>query len=733
MILAFENELLSFYKDGIEIAAAIKTPYQEADLFSVRYIQSADIVWLTHRDYAPMQLMHYADDDWELVDFNFKNGPFMKPNSNEALKIATDKTDGTVKLVATGNLFQSGHVNSLWQVSHWIDTVVKTVTATPTKLIWLVKFGNCKTSWAAKTEVAKGCKVNITPGVKYAEAQNAGTTGDTEPAWPDIGQTVEEGTLGTYETEPVRMKGATWKVTTHDKWTGTMTVQRSLDNGATWKVLRQYTSKDDFNVTTDDTEDDDCLIKACAAITAGSCQIELTVLGYNLSGVVKITAVTDSKNATGTVLSWLGTTEPTDIWAEGSWSDVNGYPACCNFYQDRFVFGGTYAEPQTEWYSVTGDYNNFARHTPLQSDDGITIPLLARQINTIRSMIGLSGMVTLTNSAEWTIGYGVDVMTPTNTGGARADSYYGCADVAPVVVGSRILFVQDVGCALRDMGYTYEAQGYAGNNISLLANNLFRGYEITQMSYAQEPDSVVWCIRDDGALLGLTYMRDQDVWGWHRHDTQGKFESVCAIPGKAQSEVYFVVNRDGQRYIERLAYRLTDDNPVNCFFVDCGLSIINAVPVTSINIPHLAGKTVAVLADGNVLTQRMVAVDGTVVLDIPAKVVQVGLPYVSRVETLDIEIQTNDGTVLGRKKKLSEITLRLEQSRDAWVATASGVFTELKMRSNENWNEPIRLFTGDRKQTVIGSYDTAGRVIVEQRDPVPLTILAIIPRFTMGG
>lgn len=676
IVMAFEDKCITFYRDGVQITVdnkpvTVDTPYTSDELFDIRYTQSADIVFLTHPNHPPQQLMHYADDNWMLKSFEFNNGPFMTINSDDDLKISSSGVDGAVTLTATGDVFVSEHVGALWQFTHFIDTRTEQISAT-----------------------------------------------------------------GNQETGSIRLKGATWKMTTHKTWTGKVEVKRSYDNGTTWNVLRSYVSADDFNITTDDTEDDDCLIKAVAEITKGTCQVELTVVGYNLDGVVKITEIANKKSAKAKVVSWLGDGKATNNWSEGSWSVKNGFPSCCNFHQDRLVFGGTKAEPQKIWMSCTSDYNNFVTHTPLQSDDAITIPLLARDINKVRSLISMDGLITLTSSAEWIVGSGVNVMTPEQIGGARANSYYGSANVAPAIIGSRVLYIQDVGCTVRDLAYTFESANYSGNNISLLANHLFRNYEITQIAYAQEQDSVLWCVRDDGILLGLTYMKDQDVWGWHRHATKGKYESVCTIPGKLQTEVYFVVKRTingvEKRFIERMAYRMPTEKSEDSYFVDCGISF-NTKGVNKVNVCHLAGEDVAILADGNVLPTLKVGLDGDVELGANYKKVQIGLPYRSRLETLGLDLQLNDGSAQSRKKKLSAVSILMKDTRGGWVGVNNNKMSEMKMRTNENYGEPTRIRTGEYKQVISSSYDTDSIVVVEQRDPIPLTILSISPVWTMGG
>ena len=390
---------------------------------------------------------------------------------------------------------------------------------------------------------------------------------------------------------------------------------------------------------------------------------------------------------------------------------------------------------------------------------------------------------------------------------------------------------------------------YAGRDLSVLASHLFEGHEIVDWTFALVPHSIAWCVRDDGALLGLSYMREHDIRGWSRHDTDGAFESVATLSEGLEDKVYTVVKRtvngEIKRYIERFESRVFDDVE-DAFFVDCGLSIdmtdapfvINGIDLTdkvtvsapghgleendhvqlngivgepltfdedgeldptdenyvivgpgdnklvkldlgSLNghsfivvrktdgsfdlqndqgqdldgthftpyvsggtglhtvrtlsgLDHLEGKTVSILADGHVEPQQTVT-SGAITLDRPAQsVVHVGLPFVSELETLGVNTTIREGTGQGRRKRIAGVTLRLHRTRGCWVGPADGALTELKMRTDEAWGEPTALFTGDKDIALDPKWGRSGRILVRQTDPLPLTILAVIPEVDHG-
>jgi len=448
---------------------------------------------------------------------------------------------------------------------------------------------------------------------------------------------------------------------------------------------------------------------------------------------VRITAVQDEMTATVSVEKKVGSTVATKDWAEGAWSDVRGYPSCAAIYEQRLIFANTAYEPQTLWFSKSSDYNNFDVHISPQDDDAVTRTIASQQVNGIRHIIPLNDILALTSTSEWKIGpsYNESTITPTSFS-AKPQGYRGCSQVVPVVVGSRILYVQDMGATIRDLGYSLESDGYVSSEINVLAKHLFYKKQIVDWAYQQEPDSIVWSVRNDGILLGLTYLKEQDVWAWHQHETDGQFESVCTIPGDDRNEVWFVVKRGEQRFVERMTERLPTTRPEDQFYVDCGLSYSGEPTETLSGLEHLEGKEVAILADGNVLPRQTVQ-GGKITMPVSASKAHVGLGYIAEIEMLKVDLPLKDGTIQGRYKTIPRAVIRVENTRGVWIGPTRELMDEFKQRATENWDAPIELFTGDIDMIMPGGYDQNGKLIIQQRDPLPMTILSIIPEVVPGG
>jgi hypothetical protein len=455
--------------------------------------------------------------------------------------------------------------------------------------------------------------------------------------------------------------------------------------------------------------------------------ITIQSIGGDYTGHVLITEYVSPTVVKGTVKKQLASTNETRDFAFAAWNGEKGYPSATGFYEDRLVFAGSKGFPQTFWTSKTGDYYNFGTSIPSADDDGITATLNGGQMNGIKAIIAFGEMLLLTAGGEFKVSGGGKAITGSNVL-SQPQEYRGVSDVNPVTIGSRIIYVQHQGNIIRDLAYSYDVDKYTGDDLNLLASHLFEGHKIISMTYQQIPNSIVWCVRDDGLLLGLTYIKEQDIYAWHQHTTAGgKFVSVCNIGGSTEDKLYAVIERGGQYYVEIMESRDKSTNVEDQFFVDSGITY-EGEPTDEISgLEHLEGYTVAILADGNVLPKRTVE-NGKVLLGNKYKKVHVGLPIDAEIKTLPIDFTAQDGTYLSRKKRIATVTLLLKDSRGGLFGMKENELNEFKWRSNEAYGEPISLQTGKFKVTIkSATYDETQQIIIKQPDPLPMTVLSLIP------
>lgn len=544
---------------------------------------------------------------------------------------------------------------------------------------------------------------------------------------------VASGSFGATGIGPLVEGKGDWRLITHGTWAGKFRIEKSTDDGTTWTCYRAYSGNSDYNVNVTGTEDTYCLYRInMTNWTSGTMTYDLTFDAAYYDGHAVIDSVIDDQNATATVLERLGGTGATDNWAMGSWSDSNGWPQAVAFYQDRLWFAGTTAEPASYWSSKTGDYYNFGRSSPLEDTDGITSSLMARKINPIQSLIPLVDVVALTSGAEWKIGSAGGALTPMSIS-SNIQGYRGASNVEPCVIGNRAIYVQQMGGVVRDIGYSFESDGYTGDDISPMASHLFKGYTIVDMCYQQEPDSIVWLVRNDGKLISLTYNREQQMAAYCWHDTLGEFEAVCSIPGDGYNAVYAIVKRGDYRFVEVLTKRPVSTHPKDYCMVDSAITYDGVSTNQITGLDRLEGQVVSVLIDGFVCNDQTVT-GGVVNLPFSGSYIHVGLKYISDVETLAIELQDNKGSVASRKMQIPEVTIYFEKALGGVMGIdESKLSVEILQRTTEPLDQPVMLQTGFKTMSLPTDYRVGGKILFRQERPLPFSILSIIPNFQIGG
>lgn len=506
---------------------------------------------------------------------------------------------------------------------------------------------------------------------------------------------------------------------------------------------------------------------------------------------------------------------------------VNNYPGAVGYYQQRLAFAGSNANPQTVWMSKTGLFKNFGFSIPNKDDDAITFTIASKQVNRMRHLVGLDSLLGLTSGGEWTFSGG-DTGLTAKTIQAKQKGYDGSSLVPPIVVGNNAVYLQARGSRVSSFGYSLEADGFVAGDLTLFSAHLFRGYTLTDVAYQKIPDSIVWYVRNDGKLLGLTYLPEQQLVGWHWHDTDGFVESIACIPEGQEDALYMVVRRNingvQKRYVERMATRQVLSIE-DAFFVDSGLTydgrnadtaktmtlsggtswafpevvtmtavghapfspgsvgvhyslkvsvtdsnedtitetvrvevvgytsssivtvkllivcppVLRSVPLsgwarqakTIFGLSHLEGKTVSILSDGSVHPQRVVT-GGVVVLQEAAGIVHVGLPYNSDMQTLNIEMKNANETVLDKKIAVTSLTVIVEESRGIFAGKDKNSLYEEKTE-RDTYEMPLELLTGQTAISISNDWQGKGRVFIRQSDPLPLSVLAVIPEVTIGG
>lgn len=412
------------------------------------------------------------------------------------------------------------------------------------------------------------------------------------------------------------------------------------------------------------------------------------------------------------------------------------YPGAVSYFEQRRCFAGTGNQPQNIWMTRSGTESNMGYSLPIRDDDRIAFRVAAREANTIRHIVPLSQLLLLTSAAEWRVtSVNSDAITPTSIS-VNPQSYGGASNVQPIVVNNSLIYGAARGGHVRECAYNWQSGGFLTGDLSMRAAHLFDNLDVLDMTYAKAPQPIAWFVSSNGRLLGLTYVPEQQIGAWHWHDTDGVFESCCAVAEGAEDRLYCVVRRtiNGQskRYIERMASRQFVDQ-TDAFFVDSGATYSGSPATVISGLSHLEGKTVSILADGAVHPQRVVT-GGAVTLTVPASKVHIGLPIVADIHTLPLVAQVDYSFGQGRYKNVNKAWLRVWRSSGIFVGPDADHLTEVKQRTSEPYGTPPALIKSEELQIMLTpSWGEGGQVFVRQAAPLPLTLINITAEVALGG
>ncbi len=263
-----------------------------------------------------------------------------------------------------------------------------------------------------------------------------------------------------------------------------------------------------------------------------------------------------------------------------------GNPASCCFFEQRMVYAGFPLYPGTIVGSRIGFYNNFNKSFSTTDDESYEFTLDSNQLNYILWLLPLERLLIGTAGSEWRMDGGAssDTITPTSVN-VRVQSQWGSADLMPIVAGDTILYVQYGAKKIRELAYSLESDRYVGRDLTVLSTHLFDDRRIVDWCHQRTPDSIVWCVMSDGTLLGLTYLKEQEVWAWHRHETDGIIENCCIIPDDEGGELlYLIVRRTvggvDKRYVESVQ-PIDQSKPERAWHLDCARQY--DVPITIVS------------------------------------------------------------------------------------------------------------------------------------------------------
>lgn len=742
--------------------------YTEAQLRSLRFVQSVDVLYLLTSTARPRKLSRFGDYDWRLETVEFEDGPYMPVNATSTTLTPSATGNAvpnmTSDTVPSGACTGSGNRPSVAGTkSSPVEFLGRDLTYSLDASEFYYAFDNDDdTYWASDAEQAG--YVQYTPAAGFVcDGYTVYAAKDNQ----DTSYTAKDYAPSTFTFEGY--DGADWVVLDEQEdyvlYDGSKSVFIELDNETSYEAYRLNITKLTRNGLIEPRvrrlvmrEKDAATFTLTASATTGinnDTGFQSTDVGrlVRLKGSdqswrsCEITTVASTAEVTVKLLGEpLLDTKPIKQWRLGYWSDTTGWPAVGTFFEDRFWLAGSEEFPDLFAGSVVGGYETFSQTDTfgvVLDDNAVVGRLNSRRLSRIRWLSSdARGLLLGTGSEEYTISApNSEPLTARNIA-ARPATRRGSADVEPVRVDSQTLYVQRSGRAVREFAFVFEADGYKSPSMSQLASHL-GAVPFVEMDYAAEPHSIIWVRRTDGSLVGLTYNRDENVVGWHRHDLAGgRIDTLAVVPQKDQLQdaLWVVVRRtvDGQsrRYLERLTrFWDFDTTLANAHFVDCGLRYTGPAVDTVYGLQHLEGEAVYGLIDARPVGPLTVA-NGTVTLPYEGENIVLGLGYDSEGVLPRLENGAADGTAQGKVKRVQSLVVNVWNSFNGQVGVyneqeGAFVYEPLEYPGRFDEFEDVELYTGE-----IGpfnpspGYDMKGLIAFKRpkESPLPFNIVAIMPQ-----
>ena len=310
------------------------------------------------------------------------------------------------------------------------------------------------------------------------------------------------------------------------------------------------------------------------------------------------------------------------------------FPGVVTYFQERRGYADSLIDPDTYFFTQPGAFANLDQADPPIDSSAITGSPWAQQVNGIQWMVPMpGGLIVCTGLDCWQLSGAAGPatpLTPSSQNATAQESYGFSPTLPPIRIGAHFLYVDALDAVVRDNVYNFFTNTYAGDDLTELSNHLFDGHKLLQWGWARTPYKIIWAVRDDGVLLSLTYLKEQEVVAWARHDTNGQVVSVAVVSEPPVDAVYIVVKRfiAGQNaygyFVERLDNRLWP-NAEGCWCVDAGLSLPLATPAATLTADPAAAIAVPVndLPQNVPFTASSAVFDG-VTLGAPGQIIRMG-------------------------------------------------------------------------------------------------------------
>jgi hypothetical protein len=648
----------------------LPSPYLAADLDSIRWDQSADVIFLACAGYQQRRLERRGTTSWSLVVYEPNDGPFRNINTSE-ITLTPGALNGDTTLTASAAYFKSTNVGSLFRVSSIGQTVTKSLTA--------------------ENQFSDAIRVTGVDNSRIFDIDITGT------------------------------------------WTATITIQRSVGEPGDWSDVSALSYTTNQNTTHDDGLDNQIIFYRIGIktgdYTSGTATATLSYGSGSNTGVARVTAFNSATSVDGVVLNDGSGLDASANWYEGDWSSRRGYPTAVALHESRLGWAGK----SKVWMSLTDGYDIFDDEIEGDSGP-ISRSIGSGPVDGINWMFAAQRLILGTDSAEASIrSTSFDEPLTPSAFNIKFPSSQGSANVPIVKVDQTGIFVQRGQTTVYKLTYSDSLIDYSSGEVTTLIPSIGEP-SIDRMAAQRQPDTRIHCVRGDGKVALWLNDPAEDVSCWILAETDGDIEDVFVMPtGTVEDRVYYVVKRtiNGQtvRYLEKWALESeceggTLNKQADSFITYSGVSTTSITGLT-----HLEGETVVVWGDGAYNGSYTVS-SGAITLDTAISDGVIGLGYTAQFKSAKLAYAAQAGVALNQKKIIPQVGLILRNAYKDGIQYGPS-FTELDdMPLTEDGTDVAdgTLHTNYDEMTIPfnGKWDTDSRLCLQANAPKPVTVLAAI-------
>jgi hypothetical protein len=677
---------------AVESAGAVEipSPWAVSDLDYLRWEQSGDVLYVCDGTHRPQKIQRWDPRSWSVAQYVPLTGPFQIAPSRDKLTLTPSATSGIISITSDRAFFSSDMAGSLMRITSEQQIATKALSASDTyTAVWTVE-----------------------------------GSGEARRFWT--------GVTGT--------------------WVGTITLQRSFigpDTGFVdvdgWSYTTNTTTAsgwDDFGLDTFDFQTVWYRIGFKAGDhTSGTANVSFWYGAGGGDGLVYLYGINSATNVSALVIDRadLKSTNGTTIWAEGLWSDKNGWPSAVAMHEGRLWWFGHNHENA----SVSDDYENFDDTT--EGDSGpLDRTLGYGPVNYFNWAVGLGRLVLGTTGSEVSIRSSSqdDPITPTNFA-QRDASTQGSSPVPAVKIDNKAIYVQASRQRLMQLMYGDNGE-YRSTDLSRITPDLAgKNGSIVRLAVARQPDTRVFGVRSDGQMVVLLLEPDEEVVCFTRWETDGIIENVYTLPDDEETRVYLIVARTiggvTKRFHERVALESNCGGTPDAHLSDCHVVYAGSSTTTITGLSHLNGKSVVAWgygagdSTGRDLGSYTVS-GGSITLTSAVTHACVGLPYTARFKSAKLAYGAQLGTALAQPKILNSLALILYQTHHDGIQFGSS-YDKLdklpRVIDGATVADNTMLDSLDRLSYPLpGQWSTDSRLCLQAASPRPCTVLAAVPSVT---